>query len=78
MVLDKKLQEIQNLQASIDNYEKRGWSKRIKETNSLLENLANQKLEYIETQINIQKEIDSIIEFNANQEVIYNLLFTFK
>lgn len=77
MVLDKKLQEIQNLQASIDNYEKQGWSKRIKETNSLLDNLEKQKLEYNEMQTNIQKEIDSIIEFNANQEVIYNLLFTF-
>lgn len=73
-MLDKKLQEIHNLQASINDYEKQGWSKRIKETNSLLENLAENKFKCIEMQENIQKEIDSIIESNANQEVIYNLL----
>lgn len=70
MVLEKKFQEINNLQASINDYEKKGWSLRIKETTKLLENLTKEKVQCVENQINIQKEIDSIIEYNANQEVI--------
>lgn len=58
-----------SLQASINDYEKKGWSLRIKETNDLLENLTKEKMQYVDTQINIQKDIDSIIEYNANQEV---------
>lgn len=69
MLLEKKFQEINNLQASINDYEKKGWSLRIKETNNLLEKLTKDKMQYTETQINIQKKIDSINEYNANQEV---------
>lgn len=73
MLLEKKFQEINNLQASINDYEKKGWSLRIKETNNLLEKLTKDKMQYTETQINIQKKIDSINEYNANQEVFYFL-----
>lgn len=74
MLLDKKLQGINHLQVSIDDYIKKGWSMRIEETNSLLESLTNQKLEYVKTQKNIQKELDFINKNNANQEVIFILL----
>lgn len=74
MLLDKKLQGINHLQVSIDDFIKKGWSMRIKETNSLLESLTNQKLQYVETQINIQKQLDLINKYNANQEVIFILL----
>jgi len=48
---------------------------RIKETNNLLNNLTKEKMSYIEEQKNLQKQIDSINEYNANQEVILiNLL----
>jgi len=63
------------LQSSIDNYEKKEWALRIKETNSLLDNLTIEKMNYIEEQKNLQNQIDSINEFNANQEVIF--VFTF-
>jgi len=43
---------------------------RIKETNNLLNNLTKEKMSYIEEQKNLQKQIDSINEYNANQEVI--------
>lgn len=74
MLLDKKLQGINHLQVSIDDFIKKGWSVRIKETNSLLESLTNQKLQYVETQTNIQKKLDFINKYNANQEVIFILL----
>lgn len=70
MLLDKKFQEIKNLQTIISDYENKGWSQRIKETNHLLENLIKEKLQYTETQKNIQNKIDSINEYSANQEVI--------
>lgn len=63
------------MQSSIDNYEKKEWALRIKETNSLLDNLTIEKMNYIEEQKNLQNQIDSINEFNANQEVIF--VFTF-
>lgn len=63
------------MQSSIDNYEKKEWTLRIKETNSLLDNLTKEKINYIEEQKNLQNQIDSINEFNANQEVIF--VFTF-
>ncbi|KAE9545442.1 hypothetical protein AGLY_000985 [Aphis glycines] len=69
IILEKKIQEINNLQSSIDNYEKKEWALRIKETNSLLDNLTKEKMNYIEEQKNLQNQIDSINEFNANQEV---------
>lgn len=74
MLLDKKLQEINHLQSSIDDYIKKGWSLRMKETNDLLNTLTKQKIEYVETQTKFQKEIDSINEYNANQEVVLNFL----
>lgn len=70
MLLEKMFQEINNLQVSINDYEKKGWSLRIKETNDLLQNLTKEKMQYVDTQTNIQKDIDSIIEYNANQEVM--------
>lgn len=70
MFLDKKFQEINNLQALINDYVNKEWSLRIKETNNLLDNLTREKVQCVENQINIQKQIDSINEFNANQEVI--------
>lgn len=73
MIFEKKFQEIKNLQTSIEDYEKKGWSLRIKETNDLLDNLTKKKIDCSETQKNIQKEIDSINEYNANQEVIFFL-----
>ncbi|XP_029343905.1 DNA repair protein RAD50 isoform X3 [Acyrthosiphon pisum] len=69
IILEKKIQEINNLQSSIDNYEKKEWTLRIKETNNLLNNLNKEKMNYIEEQKNLQKQIDSINEYNANQEV---------
>lgn len=63
------------MQSSIENYEKKEWALRIKETNSLLDNLTKEKMNYIEEQKNLQNQIDSINEFNANQEVIF--VFTF-
>lgn len=69
MLFEKKYQEINNLQSSINDYEKKEWSLRITETNNLLEKLTKEKIKYTETQINIQKKIDSINEYNANQEV---------
>jgi len=65
------------LQSSIDNYEKKEWTLRIKETNSLLDNLTKEKMNYIEKQKNLQNQIDSINEFNANQEVIFVFTFNF-
>lgn len=59
------------MQSSIDNYEKKGWTLRIKETNNLLNNFNKEKMNYIEQQKNLQKQIDSINEYNANQEVIF-------
>lgn len=59
------------MQSSIDNYEKKEWTLRIKETNNLLNNLTKKKMSYIEEQKNLQKQIDSINEYNANQEVIF-------
>ncbi|CAI6346339.1 unnamed protein product [Macrosiphum euphorbiae] len=69
IILEKKIQEINNLQSSIDNYEKKEFTLRIKETNNLLNNLNKEKINYIEEQKNLQKQIDSINEYNANQEV---------
>lgn len=69
MLLEKKIQEIKNFQTLIDDYEKKGWSLRIKETNNLLDDLTKQKNQHIETQMKIQEKIDSINEYNANQEV---------
>lgn len=63
------------MQSSIDNYEKKEWTLRIKETNSLLDNLTKEKMNYTEEQKNLQNQIDVINEFNANQEVIF--VFTF-
>lgn len=71
MVIEKKFQEIKNLQNLIEDYEKKEWSIRIKETNDLLDNLTKKKMLYNETLKNIQKDIDSINEYNANQEVIF-------
>lgn len=65
------------MQSSIDNYEKKEWTLRIKETNSLLDNLTKEKMNYIEKQKNLQNQIDSINEFNANQEVIFVFTFNF-
>lgn len=75
MVVEKKFQEINNLQTLIEDYEKKEWSLRIKETNDLLDNLTKKKMHYIEIQKNIQKDIDSINEYNANQEVIFFLVY---
>jgi len=76
MLFEKKIQDINNLQASIDEYNKKKCSLRIEETYNLLNILTKQKLEYVEIQSNIQKEIDSINEYTANQEVnIYLLIF---
>lgn len=75
MCIEKKFQEIKDLQTLIEDYEKKGWSLRIKETNDLLDNLTREKLHYIDTQKNIQKDIDSINEYNANQEVTFFLNF---
>ncbi|VVC25617.1 Hypothetical protein CINCED_3A008104 [Cinara cedri] len=69
MLLEKKFLEINNLQTSIDDYKKKGWSLRINEINNSLEDLKKQKIKIAETQINIQREIDSINEYNANQEI---------
>ncbi|XP_060840875.1 DNA repair protein RAD50 [Rhopalosiphum padi] len=69
IILEKKIQEINNLQSSIDNYEKKEWTLRIKETNKLLDDLTKKKMNYIEEQKILQKQIDSINEYNANQEV---------
>uniref|UniRef100_A0A2S2NEI3 DNA repair protein RAD50 n=1 Tax=Schizaphis graminum TaxID=13262 RepID=A0A2S2NEI3_SCHGA len=69
IILEKKIQEINNLQSSIDNYEKKEWTLRIKETNKLLDDLTKEKMNYIEEQKILQKQIDSINEYNANQEV---------
>lgn len=43
---------------------------RIKETTDLLDKLSKEKIQYVEAQTNIQKNIDLINEFNARQEVI--------
>lgn len=77
MLFEKKFQEITNLQTLINDYEKKGWSQRIKETNNLLENLINEKMQYVETQKSIQNNIDSINEYIANQEVNLIYLLTF-
>ncbi|XP_025200798.1 DNA repair protein RAD50 [Melanaphis sacchari] len=69
IMLEKKIQEINNLQSSIDNYEKKEWTLRIKETNELLDNLTKQKMNFVEEQKNLQKQIDSINEYNASQEI---------
>lgn len=69
MLLEKKIQEINNFQTSIDDYEKNGWSLRSKETSNLLNDLTKQKNQFIKTQIKIQQQIDSINEYIANQEV---------
>lgn len=74
MSFENKFQEISNLQTLIDDYERKGWSLRIKETNKLLDKLSKEKMQYVEAQINIQKDIDSINDYNARQEVILNLL----
>lgn len=73
MVIEKTFQDIKNLQTLIEDYEKKGWSLRIKETNDLLDSLTKKKMSYIETQKIVQKDIDSINEYNANQEVIFFL-----
>lgn len=65
------MREINNLQSSINDYEKKQWALRIKETNNLLDNFTKKKMLYIEEQINIQKQIDSINEYNALQEVTF-------
>lgn len=70
MLWEKKFQEINSLQASINDYEKKGWLLRIKETNNLLDSLKKEKVQFFETQKNIQIEIDSINDYIANQEVI--------
>jgi len=59
------------LQSLIDKYEQNEWTLRLKETNNLLNNLNKEKMNYIEEQKNLQKQIDSINEYNANQEVIF-------
>lgn len=69
------------MQSSIDYYEKKEWTLRIKETNSLLDNLTKEKMNYIEEQKNLQNQIDFINEFNANQEVIsftFNIIIKYK
>lgn len=71
-LLEKKFQEILNLQTLINDYEKKEWSLRLKETKSLLEKLTQEKMQCVETQTNIQIEIDTIKEFIANQEVNFN------
>jgi hypothetical protein len=70
MFLEKKFQEINNLETLINDYEKKEWSLRIKEVNNLIDNLIGEKVLCVENQMNIQKQIDSINEYNANQEVI--------
>lgn len=59
------------MQSLIDKYEQNEWTLRLKETNNLLNNLNKEKMNYIEEQKNLQKQIDSINEYNANQEVIF-------
>ncbi|XP_025414138.1 DNA repair protein RAD50 [Sipha flava] len=69
MFLEKKFQEINNLETLINDYEKKEWSLRIKEVNNLIDNLIGEKVLCVENQMNIQKQIDSINEYNANQEI---------
>lgn len=69
-VFETKLEEIKNLQHSITEYERKENAQSIAATNKLLDSLTKNKMQLVESQMNIQKEIDSINEYNANQEVI--------
>ncbi|XP_050431773.1 DNA repair protein RAD50 isoform X2 [Adelges cooleyi] len=68
-MLEQNFDNIKRLQISIDDYKKNYYSQRIQDINDLMEKLKKEKQDYSNVQLQIQKKIDFIKEFNTNQKM---------